>query len=275
MARLVSAAIFIALLAPVGTVLATCTSTPPQNWDNSPVIGFPDGGTPPANNNVTLTANVNSAGDLVVFSAWCFPPTFTGGGCTPVGLTMGGQTAVRTSVAMNLDAGISGTPGSGKGWIYYILSAAASGPQTVTFSTVETQQLQVTYMDFKPSAGCRFLHGVDSLLGFGNSLDGSIHGPSITPSPGDLLYNFTITSTHMVDPVGSPWSALIWQPQNSHFLANSVNLVSYDLSAPSGSTANNVNTLHVGDSWQALITSFSQVSTSTPNPPTGLAVSVN
>jgi hypothetical protein len=255
-----------------GTPSAACTASQ-QKWGSSPVIGFPDGGTPPASNSVNLTGNVSAVGDLVAITAWCFPPTFTGGGCTPVGVTMGSQSAVRTSVAGQPDTGSAGTPGSGQGWTYYILSAAAAGLQTITFSTVETQQLQISYMDFKPSAGCTFSHDVDSPRGSGRDVGTSITAPSITPSAGDLLFNFTWTSSHMVDPVGSPWAPSIWQPQLSHFLPNSANLVAYDLSAPSGTTSNNANTLHNGDSWQSLITSFSlsgslagNGSSSTPTP---------
>jgi hypothetical protein len=265
----------ITLLVTSITSLATCTATQ-QNWDNSPVLGFPDGGTPPASNTVSLTANISSVGDLVVITAWCFPPTFTGGGCTPRGVQMGGQTAVRTTVPGQPDTGTSGTPGSGQGWIYYVLSAAASGAQTITFTTVETQQLQISYMDFKPSAGCKFSHDVDSPRGFGSNVGTSITSPSITPTAGDLLFNFTWTSSHMVDPIGSPWVPSIWQPQYSDFLQNSVNAVVYVLSAPSGATANNLNTLHDSDSWQALITSFSIVPSGTPpDPPTGLAAVIH
>lgn len=250
-------------------VFATCTATQ-ENWDNSPVLGFPDGGTPPISTSVSLMANINSVGDLVVITAWCFPPTFTGGGCTPKNVMLGSQTAVRTTVAMNLDIGTAGTPGSGRGWIYYVLSATASGLQTLTFNTVETQQLQVSYMDFKASTGCTFSHDVDSPLGTTN-VGSHISVPSITATQGDLLFNFTITASHMVDPVGSPWAPSIWQPQLSHFLANSVNLVVYNLSAPSGPVSNNANTLHAGDSVQALITSFKiSPNDPPPNPPTSL-----
>ena len=198
------------------------------------------------------------------------------GGCTPVSVTLGGQTATRTTIAGQPDTGTSGTPGSGQAWIYYVLSAAASGSQTITFATVETQQLQISYMDFKPSAGCTFSHDVDSPRGAGSNVGTSITSPSITPTAGDLLFNFTWTSSHMVDPVGSPWVASIWQPQLSHFLANSVNLVAYVLSSSSGATANNVNTLHGSDSWQALITSFKMSnSAQNPNPPTSLTAVVH
>jgi hypothetical protein len=259
------------LFTTAGTLLAACTATQ-QNWDNSPVIGF-EGGTP--SNTASLTSNINSVGDLVVITAWCFPPSFTGG-CTPVSVKLGNQTAVQTSVGGQPDPGTSGTPGSGQGWIYYVLSAAAAGSQTLTFTIVETQQLQVSYMDFKPSAGCTFSHGVDSPRGFGSNVGTSITSPSITPTQGDLLYNFTWTNTHMVDPMGSPWVPSIWQPQNSHFLENSVNAVVYDLSAPSGTIANNLNTLHSSDSWQALITSFSLSGSVTANGcPSGAPVTGN
>ena len=256
-------------------VWAACTATQ-ENWDNSPVIGFPDGGTPPASNKVSLNANINSGGDLVVITAWCFPPTFTGGGCTPVSLTMGGQVAVRTSVPGEPDTGTAGAPGSGQGWIYYVQSAAAPGSQTITFTTVETQQLQISYMDFTPSVGCAFSHDVDSPRGFGSNVGTSITSPSITATQGDLLFNFTMTSSHMVDPIGTPWVASIWQPQFSHFLSNSVNAVVYVLGAQSNTIANNLNTLQASDSWQALITSFkiSNANGAPPSPPTSLTAAI-
>lgn len=236
----------------------SCTDAVVMNHAESAVLGFPDGGTPPANSTVSLPATIDSVGDLVVVSAWCFPPDFSGNGCTSVGVTLGSQTATRTSVETNLDVGTSGSPGSGKGWIYYVLSASTAGSVTITFTTVETQQLQISYLDAKPSAGCVFSHDIDSALGTGDG-NPSMTSPSYSPAAGDFLYNFTITDTHMVDPVGSPWSSLLWNEagQNSHFLANSVNLIAYNSSAPGGSVFNNSNTLHPGlDSLQALLTSF-------------------
>jgi hypothetical protein len=256
------------LFTPFRLLLAQCTATQ-QNWGNSPVIGFPNGS---GSNTVSLATNIDSVGDLVVITAWCFPSVTFSGGCTPVSIKLGNQTALQTTVSGNPDPGTPGTPGSGQGRIYYVLSAAASGSQTLTFAIVETQQLQITYMDFKPSAGCTFKHNVDSHLGSGSNVGTSIAEPSIMPTPGDLLFNFTWTSGHMVDPIGPPWVPSIWQPSVSHFLENSVNAVVYVLSAPSGSTANNLNTLHASDSWQSLITSFTMFSANAnaPKPPTGL-----
>jgi len=236
-----------------GTLFATCTATV-QNHSDSPLTGFPSG---PGSSSVSMSATVAAVGDLVVIAAYCFPINTFSGGCTPTAVTLGSQNATQTSVTMNPDSGTSGTPGSGQGRIYYILSAAASGSQTLSFSISDgNQQMQVAYIDFKPSAGCAFSHDTDSPLGANTAVSGTFTIPSFTPSAGDVLFNYTITSTHMVDPVGSPWSTLTWA-NGSHFLQNSIQLVAYDLSAPSGSVANNANTLHTGDSLQALLTSFS------------------
>jgi hypothetical protein len=255
-----------------GTLFAACTATA-QNHGDSPLTGFPSG---PGSSSVSLTATVAAVGDLVVIAAYCFPINTFSGGCTPTAVTLGSQNATQTSVSMNPDPGTSGTPGSGQGRIYYILSAAASGSQTLSFSISDgNQQLQVSYIDFKPSAGCVFSHDIDSPLGANTAVSGTFTLPSFTPSAGDVLFNFTITSTHMVDPVGSPWSTLTWT-NGSHFLENSIQLAAYDLSAPGGSVANDANTLHTGDSLQSLITSFSMSGQVTASGcPSGAPVSGN
>ncbi len=258
-------ALVLLLLQPIGALLAQCTATQ-QNHGDSPVTGFPSG---PGTTSVSMTSTISAVGDLVAISVWCFPINTFSGGCTPTSVTLGAQSATQTTVSMNADPGTIGTPGSGQGRIYYILSAAASGSQTLGFSiSGGNQQLQVTYMDFKPSAACHFTHHLDSPLGAGSNVGANITAPSISGVTGDLLYNFTITSTHMTDPVGSPWVCTIWQPGGCQF-QNSVDTAVHLLSAPAGTTSNNLNTLHASDSWQALITSFS-MSSVTPNAcPTG------
>ena len=261
---IVSAISLVAFFRSNGTLSAACTATQ-KNWGASDVTFWPNG--PATSNTVSTTATVNAVGDLVAITAWCFPiNTFTGG-CTPTGVTLGNQAATQTTMSMDPDPGTSGTPGSGQGFLYYILSAAASGSQTLTFTIKEDEQMQVAWMDFGTSAGCSFSHDLDSPLASGNNVGTRIISPSLIPTAGEVLFNFTITSGHMVDPVGSPWVASIWPGSLSHFLNNSVNLVAYDLSS-SGTVSNNANTLHASDSWQALLTSFQMATT--PAPPTGL-----
>jgi hypothetical protein len=235
------------------TVLsAQSCSVTEQNADYSAENG--------SSNTVTLSANIHAVGDLVAFTAWCYQ------GCTPVSVTLGSQTAVRTTV--------SGTSDSltGQGFIYYVLAAVASGPQTITFTVSGTHSgIQTSYIDFSPTAGCTFSHDVDSPLGSGAG--GTANTPSITPTPGDLLFNFTWISEH-IDSVNSPWSCPIYngpgETQTCEFV-NTVNAAAYILDASSGSTANNMTLIHPSDTWQALITSFSMSSGSgAPAPPTNL-----
>jgi hypothetical protein len=241
------------------TSLATCTATE-ENADYSVENG--------SSNTVTLIANIHAVGDLVAFTAWCY------GGCTPVSVTLGSQTAVQTTVS-----GIngSGSPGTGQGFIYYILSAANSGSQPVTWTVSGSHSgIQTSYVDFSTTTGCQFVHNVDSSVGSGTG--GTVNTPSITPTAGDLLFSFTYTSEH-IDSVNSPWRCPIYngpgETQTCEFV-NTVNAAAYILSAPSGSTANNMTLIHDTDSWQALITSFSMKPASAPPlPPTNLTGVVN
>jgi hypothetical protein len=175
---------------------------------------------------------------------------------------LGSQTAIQTSVPGNPGPG---SPGAGQGFIYYILSSAAAGAQTLTFTASGgASQTQVSYIDFTPTAGCTFSHDIDSPVGSyaGSSTDinpGTISAPSIAPSAGDVLFNFTWTSEH-VNSVNSPWSCPIYsgagETQTCEF-NTTINAAAYILNAPSGSTANNMTDIHNSDSWQGLITSFS------------------
>lgn len=246
--------------------LATCTATA-ENFDVSPQDGT----------TATLTANINAKGDLVVFAAWCYFGSGNSGGgpftCTSPTVIMGGQKAAPTTV--------SGPPDTAVGQIqlFYILSAAASGQQTITFSASGTyNETQIAYYDFTPSAGCTFLHDVDSPLGSGTGST-TINSPSITPSgAGEVLFNFSATSGHMTG-VNSPWVCNNYPPSETgtcQFIST-VNEDAYILSSSAGATTNNVTTLHSTDTWDALLTSFSMSGSgaSTPNPPTNLTVTVH
>jgi hypothetical protein len=219
----------------------------------------------------SVTANINAVGDLVAITAWCYPA------CSPVSVTLGSQPAVQTSVS-----GIngSGSPGTGQGFIFYILSASASGSQTLTFTASGSHtDIQTSYIDFSPSAGCTFTHDVDSSVGTGTG--GTANTPSITPTPGDLLFNFTYSSEH-INSVNSPWSCPIYsglgETQTCEFV-NTINAAAYILGAASGSTVNNMTLIHNTDSWQALITSFAMSNNAQApppnNPPTSLTVVVH
>jgi Chitobiase/beta-hexosaminidase C-terminal domain len=196
-------------------------------------------------NSVTVTANVNAIGDFVGIAAWCFQ------GCTPVSVTMGGQTAVKTTVSGISDAG------TGQVFIYYVLSAAAAGAQTITWTVSGAHTgIQASYVDFTPSAGCTYAHNVDSSRGSGTGQ--AINTPSITPTAGDLLFGFTAISQHVTS-VNAPWSCATFSgfgETQTCFAVNTFNTIAYILSAASGATANNLTNLDPGDTWQALISSF-------------------
>jgi hypothetical protein len=246
--------------------LATCTVTE-KHADYSVENG--------SSNSVTLTANIGAVGDLVAITAWCYP------GCTPVGVVLGTQTAAKTTVSGVVGPG---DPATGQGFIYYVLSAAAAGAQPLTWNVSGSHSgIQTSYIDFSPSTGCSFTHHVDSLLGSclsncGNTGNpGIISGPSITPTAGDLLFNFTWSSEHVND-INLPWSCPIYagpgETQDCQF-DQTRNVAAYILGAPSGSTANNTTDTHDSDTWQALITSFTLKSAVTlPDAPSGLAAVV-
>ena len=217
-----------------------------------------------SSNTASVTAKINAVGDLVAITTYCYST------CTPVSVTLGSQTAVRTSVAGNPGPG---NPGTGQGFIFYILSASAAGPQTLTFTASGTYtDIQTSYVDFSPSPGCTFTHHMDYPLGTGTG--GTVNTPSISPSAGDLLFNFTYTNEH-VDSVNSPWSCPIYsgpgESQTCEFV-NTINAAAHILSAPASSIANNMTLIHDSDSWQALITSFTMLNGNPPpDPPTSLA----
>lgn len=235
------------LLTTAGTLLAACTATE-KNADYSAV----GSGT-----SSSVTANINAVGDLVAITAWCYTA------CTPVSVKLGNQTATQTLVS-----GLPGpgNPGTGQGFIFYVLSAAASGSQTLTFTaTGGATQTQVSYIDFTATGGCTFSHDVDSPLGSflqsinGTGAPGIINAPSITATPGDVLFNFTWSSEHVND-INSPWSCPNYtgsgETGDCQFV-NTRNVAAYILSAPSGSVSNNTTDTHDSDMWQALLTSFS------------------
>jgi hypothetical protein len=238
-----------------GTLFAACTASE-KNANYSGV-----GGT-----SSTMTVNVNAVGDLVVFSVWCYQT------CTPGTLTMGSQTAVKTSVSSpgtTVDSGQAGLF-TGQASIYYILSASASGPQTATWSAsgfTGGPQTQISYIDYAPSAGCTFAHGVDSPVGSGNT-NGIANAPSISGVTGDVLFNFIVTTQHVNSPVGSPWSCPIYNGSGETQTCNidvTQNGAAYSLSAGSGSTSSNWPLINSSTGWESLISSFSLSGSVTAN----------
>src|SRR5215831_2743577 len=168
---------FLLLLCCAGRWLsASCTAT-----THSADYGADNGSASTA----TVTVNVHSPGDLVVFSAYCYPS------CPPVSLTMGSQAATQTTIS---GKGIMGNPGTGQGFIYYITSAVAFGPQTATFTASGSySDIQTAYIDFGASTGCTFQHHLDYPLGSSSSTCQNnnncppINAPIFTPTAGDVL----------------------------------------------------------------------------------------
>lgn len=214
-------------------------------------------------NTASVTANISAAGDLIAITAWCYSS------CTPASVQLGSQSAAATTVAGNPGPG---NPGTGQGYIYYVLSAMTAGPQTLTFTAKGSHtDIQTSYVDFTPSSGCTFKHDLDYLVGSGTG--GTANTPVISPNAGDLLFNFTYTSEH-IDSVNSPWNCPIYnQPGESLTceFVNTINAAAYILSAPSSSIANNMTLIHSSDSWQTLVTSFAMSGNpQNPSPPVSL-----
>jgi hypothetical protein len=235
------------IFACAGTLLAACTATE-KNADYS-LVG--------SGTSSSVTANVNAAGDLVAITAWCYSS------CTPTSVTLGSQRAAQTSVP-----GLAGpgSPGSGQGFIFYVLSASSAGSQTLTFTASGgASQTQVSYIDFSTSSGCSFSHDTDSSLGScmsncgSSGSTGTIDAPSISATAGDVLFDFTWSSEHIND-ISSPWSCPIYsgsgETEDCQF-DTTRNVAGYILSAPSGSVSNDTTDTHASDTWQALLTSFS------------------
>jgi len=220
------------------TLGAACTATE-ENSNNS----IDQSGS----SSVSVTAVVNAIGDLVAITAWCGPES----SCTPTSVTLGSQTAVQTSVTGTWNSN------EGEGFIFYILSANTAGSQTLTFTeSGNTSEIQVAYIDFTPSSGCKFSHDVDSPVGSGTG--GTINTPSITPSAaGELLFNFTFVSEHITS-IGSPWSCTVYPPVEGGtcYYQSTIDADAYVLSSSAGATANNMTNIHTTDTWEAIIASF-------------------
>lgn len=254
--------LFVLMLSTTGALLAACTATE-KNAD------YGDLGATSA----TVTVRVNAVGDLVVFTAWCYP------GCTPDSgsVTLSGQAATKTTVnGVNLGSSPDLTY-PGQDFIYYILSSRSSGTLTATFtaSGASLQQTQISYIDFTPSSSCSFAHDVDSTVGTGTNST-NINTPSVTPSgSGELLFNFTSTGQH-VTAVNSPWICPIYSGQGETQTCTfnvTQDAAAYILSSASGSTSNKMTDNATDIFWEGLITSFSI--SSAPNPPTNVSVTVN
>jgi hypothetical protein len=213
----------------------TCSSTFSEQ-----IVGAQALGTNPT---ATATIVLHNTGDLAVIYPWCF------NGCTPGAPTLGSQTGVQTTVSGTSSAN------TGQPFIYYVLSINASGSQTLSFGTSGgATQSQVAMKEFTPNPGCTYAHDIDSTLGTGTAV--SPNTPSITPTTGDLLANFTASQTH-INSVNSPWGCVNFPNAQTGNCAYQTtrNADAYIPSAASGSTANNMTQPSSG-AWEALITSF-------------------
>jgi hypothetical protein len=205
---------------------------------------------------VSVTATIHATGDLVAFSAWCAPSCSF---ASPA-VTLGSQDATQTSV--------SGTSNDDTGapYLFYILSAGASGSVTATLnlSSTPSEGMQIGYIDFSPSTGCTFSHDVDSSLGTGSGSNPDT--PSITPSAaGEVLYGFVANANTMNGgSASSPWTfGTLYSTTN--------NADEYDLSSASGSTTMGWSGADA-ESWESLITSFAMSSSSGSKPGVRLPV---
>jgi hypothetical protein len=216
------------LLLSTSQVFAVCTATAPNKG------GGTDNG---SNGTATVAATIGALGDGVWGSAWCFTT------CTYTSVTVGSQTATQVST------GITGTA-TGIGWLWYIASATVSGSQTITFtaSGVHTD-IQVSYVDFTPSASCAFSFDKVSSLGTGTGTNATT--PSITSTAsGEVEYVFTDISTTM----GTPGYNAPWTPSTT--LSTSNNADGYILSSSGSATANN-GVITTAGNWAALMGAFS------------------
>jgi hypothetical protein len=248
---------------------AACTATA-----NNAFYGSVGG----SSNTATVSTNIKSVGDLIVFSAFCYSQTNLTP-CTPVSVVMNGQAATRTTVAGS--PAVQETNGengnNGQLWIYYIESAATAGSQTATFAVNGAHDdIQLAYMDFSLSPGCKATHHVDALFTSSPGQNSGAPGTtsnSISGVMGDLLVNFTTTSGHIDGVIASPWSCprYVGGTETCEFV-NTVNAQGYLLNAPSGTTTASWTTNQAYVSWGSLTTSFSL--SSLPNPPTALGATV-
>jgi hypothetical protein len=198
----------------------------------------------------TISSLISHAGSLVVAMGWC---TVT---CGPGTMTVGSDSLTQTSVS-----GVSNAT-EGQAFLYYVLATSAAGTQNLVFTpTGSWTNDQNAYISFITGPGCQFVHDVDSSLGSGGPSVTSATTPSYSPTAGDVMFNFTWVGLHCLT-VNSPWQAhnyALSGENNSLFTNTTVNSLSYNLSAPGGSQANNIGM--ISSSYQALLTSFKVQST--------------
>jgi len=258
-------------------VFAACTATE-QSADYSPVGGSTSTlSTGVLSDGQTHTMNVNSNGDLVVITAWCFQ------NCTfPATIPMDTQNAVKTSVVTpGTTIGIDGLH-TGQAAFYYVLNAI-HGNHTITLTvTGGATQTQVSYIDFKPSAGCSFSHDVDSPVGAashgGGVSNDQANTPSISGVTGDILVSWTVTTQHVNSPVNAPWSCPQYLGQGETQTCNidvTQNGQAYVLSASSGTTSNSWTLINSSTGYEAIITSFKMTQQTANACPTGATYGAN
>jgi hypothetical protein len=230
-------ALIVVLFTPLGTLLAACSITQTR--------GAAQLGTTLAAS-TSMTANIGAVGDFVAIYAWCTV------GCTGISVTMGGQTAALAIQGVNGPG--DGVTHTGQPNIFYIQSAAAAGNQTITMNTADGTKVQLAYRDFQPSTGCQYnLH-----LTAGPALGGpggTANTPSITPSSGDLVLNFTAVSEH-VESVGTPWTCTVDPNTNVCAYDTTRNEDAYILNSNGTAAANNMGLTHPTDYWEAVMAAF-------------------
>ena len=197
----------------------------------------------------SLTATVDGARDLIIFSAWCYQT------CTPTSLVLGSTNAVLTSThTPGTTVGIDGLH-TGQGYIYYILSASASGSFTATFTQSGGSQTQMSYIDYSISSGCAAIHHLDSTIGTGTG-GGTANAPTISGVSGDVLFNFVVNTQHVNAAAGSPWSCPTYAGTGDCSFDTTRNGVAYILSGGSSDTTN-WGLINSSTGWESVISSFS------------------
>jgi hypothetical protein len=191
--------------------------------------------------NPTAAATLLRTGDIVTVTVWGI------NGITVSGVTVG------TDTATQLVAGVSDA-NNGQPFIYADLNSAVSGAQTITATISGTRtQSQVTYREWVPTTGCT--PSLDVTVNTGNTGTGTaVNNPSITPTAGDLVLNFTPVESHTTA-VNSPWLCDQYSGSGETancFFVTTVNAFPYIRSSAGSSTANNLTQLN-SSPWQGIM----------------------
>jgi hypothetical protein len=250
----------VAMICTSGTLWGTCTATK-ENADYSPVSTTSTAtlSTGTGSDGQGHTSAVHAVGDMVDIGVWCYT------NCTfPSTMTMGSMTATRTSVVTPGTTQDSGNPTltTGQAAIYYIQSASASGNQALSITVTNLtspNQVQLSYIDYTPSASCIFTHHIDSAVGSGNT-SGVASTPSVSGVTGDVLFGIIVTTQHVTGNPTSPWVCPTYSGSGETQTCNidvTQNGQPYILSAASGTIANNWNLINTSTGYESIISTFS------------------